>query len=67
MWRFEILLCLLGACGRIAFDAKGDRSDAEMTIFTMKAGVLAPIAIIKSGKTIKYEDFIAQGGDAAKK
>jgi branched-chain amino acid transport system substrate-binding protein len=49
-----------GATGRIAFDAKGDRSDAEMTIFTMKAGVLAPIAIIKSGKTIKYEDFIAQ-------
>ena len=61
-----------GATGRIVFDAKGDRGDAEMTIFTMKAGVLAPIAIIKSGKTIKYEDFIAQsaaGGteDAAKK
>jgi branched-chain amino acid transport system substrate-binding protein len=49
-----------GATGRIVFDAKGDRSDAEMTIFTMKAGVLTPIAIIKSGKTIKYEDFIAQ-------
>jgi branched-chain amino acid transport system substrate-binding protein len=61
-----------GATGRIAFDAKGDRADAEMTIFTMKAGVLTPIAIIKSGKTIKYEDFIAQSsststGDAAKK
>jgi branched-chain amino acid transport system substrate-binding protein len=61
-----------GATGRIVFDAKGDRSDAEMTIFTMKAGVLAPIAIIKSGKTVKYEDFIAQSsaagaGDAAKK
>jgi len=60
-----------GATGRIAFDAKGDRSDAEMTIFTMKAGELTPIAIIKSGKTIKYEDFIAPAatasGDAAKK
>ena len=61
-----------GATGRIAFDSKGDRSDAEMTIFTMKAGALTPIAIIKSGKTIKYEEFIAQfaspsGGDAAKK
>jgi branched-chain amino acid transport system substrate-binding protein len=56
-----------GATGRISFDAKGDRADAEMTIFTMKAGALTPIAIIKSGKTIKYEDFIAQGGDAAKK
>ena len=60
-----------GATGRIAFDSKGDRSDAEMTIFTMKAGELTPIAIIKSGRTIKYEEFIAQlaspGGDAAKK
>jgi branched-chain amino acid transport system substrate-binding protein len=61
-----------GATGRISFDAKGDRSDAEMTIFTMKTGELTPIAIIKSGKTIKYEDFIAQSaspsaGDAAKK
>jgi branched-chain amino acid transport system substrate-binding protein len=61
-----------GATGRIVFDSKGDRSDAEMTIFTMKAGELTPIAIIKSGKTIKYEEFVAQlaspgGGDAAKK
>lgn len=61
-----------GATGRIVFDAKGDRSDAEMTIFTMKAGELTPIAIIKGGKTVKYEEFVAQlaspgGGDAAKK
>jgi len=59
-----------GATGRIAFDAKGDRGDAEMTIFTMKAGELTPIAIIKGGKTVKYEDFVAQAatpGDAAKK
>ena len=61
-----------GATGRIAFDAKGDRSDAEMTIFTMKAGKLEPIAIIKGGKTVSYQDFIAQAaapqsGDAAKK
>ena len=55
-----------GATGRIVFDAKGDRSDAEMTIFTIKAGKLEPIAIIKGGKTIKYDDFIAQT-DAAKK
>jgi len=26
-----------GATGRISFDEKGDRKDAEMTIFTMKA------------------------------
>jgi len=57
---------------KIAFDAKGDRSDAEMTIFTMKGGKLEPIAIIKGGKTVSYQDFIAQAaapqqGDAAKK
>ena len=53
-----------GATGRIAFDAKGDRKDAEMTIFTLKGGKLLPIAVIKSGRTIKYEDFIAQAGAA---
>jgi len=61
-----------GATGKIAFDAKGDRSDAEMTIFTMKGGKLEPIAIIKGGKTVSYQDFIAQAvapqpGEAAKK
>ena len=47
-----------GATGEISFDEKGDRKDAEMTIFTMKAGKLEPLAIIKSGKTIAYEDFV---------
>ena len=47
-----------GATGRIEFDEKGDRKDAEMTIFTMKGGKLEPLAIIKSGKTIKFEDFV---------
>jgi len=60
-----------GATGRISFDDKGDRKDAEMTIFTMKGGKLLPVAIIKGGKTVKYEDFIAQAAapaaDAAKK
>jgi branched-chain amino acid transport system substrate-binding protein len=60
-----------GATGRISFDEKGDRKDAEMTIFTMKGGKLLPIAIIKGGKTITYEDFVAQStapaADVAKK
>jgi len=60
-----------GATGRISFDEKGDRKDAEMTIFTMKGGKLLPVAIIKGGKTVKYEDFVAQtaapAADAAKK
>jgi branched-chain amino acid transport system substrate-binding protein len=62
-----------GATGRIEFDDKGDRKDAEMTIFTMKGGKIEPIAIIKGGQTIPYNDFIQQAvaavkapGDAAK-
>ena len=50
-----------GATGKIAFDAKGDRKDAEITIFTMKGGKLDPIAIIKGGKTISYEEFVKAG------
>ena len=53
-----------GATGRIAFDDKGDRKDAEMTIFTMKGGKLDPIAIIKSGKTISYEEFVKASAPA---
>ncbi|MEP7181001.1 MAG: branched-chain amino acid ABC transporter substrate-binding protein [Betaproteobacteria bacterium] len=42
-----------GATGHIEFDAKGDRKDAEMTIFQLKGGNVEPIAIIKAGKTTK--------------
>ena len=51
-------LRLEGATGHLEFDAKGDRKDAEMTIFTLKAGKITPLAIVKAGKLIKYEDFI---------
>jgi branched-chain amino acid transport system substrate-binding protein len=47
-----------GATGKIAFDEKGDRKNAEITIFTMKDGKLTPIAIIKGGQTISYDDFV---------
>ena len=50
-----------GATGPIAFDDKGDRKDAEMTIFTMKGGKIEPIAVIKGGKTIAYAEFIKGG------
>ena len=60
-------LSYMGATGRIEFDAKGDRKDAEMTIFTMKGGKLDPIAVVKSGKTIAYADFIKGAGAAAAK
>ena len=48
-----------GATGQIAFDEKGDRKDAEMTIFTLKAGKITPVAVIKSGKTMPIAEFIA--------
>jgi branched-chain amino acid transport system substrate-binding protein len=53
-----------GATGQISFDEKGDRKDAEMTIFTMKEGKLTPIAIIKGGKTISFEDFVKASAPA---
>jgi branched-chain amino acid transport system substrate-binding protein len=58
-----------GATGKIEFDEKGDRKDAEMTIFTIKGGKLEPVAIVKSGTTTKFEEFMkaaSAAGDAAK-
>ncbi len=40
---------LAGATGKIEFDAKGDRKDAEMTIFRMRGGKIVPVAIVKGG------------------
>ena len=51
-----------GATGPIAFDDKGDRKDAEITIFTMKGGKIEPIAVVKSGKTVPYEEFLKSMG-----
>jgi branched-chain amino acid transport system substrate-binding protein len=48
----------MGASGKIEFDQKGDRKDAEMTIFTMKGGKLEPIAIVKGDKSMTYEEFV---------
>jgi len=47
-----------GATGHIEFDDKGDRKDAEITIFQMKAGKVEPVAIVKGGKSTKI------GGEA---
>ncbi len=47
-----------GATGKIGFDGKGDRKDAEMTIFTMKGGKLLPVAVIKGGKSQSYDEFV---------
>ena len=47
-----------GVTGKIAFDGKGDRKDAEMTIFTMKSGKIVPVAVIKGGKSTSFADFM---------
>jgi branched-chain amino acid transport system substrate-binding protein len=38
-----------GSTGTVAFDAKGDRKDAEMTIFKVEGGKIKPISIVKGG------------------
>jgi branched-chain amino acid transport system substrate-binding protein len=38
-----------GATGTVSFDAKGDRKDAEMTIFKLKGGKVVPVSIVKNG------------------
>ena len=44
--------------GKIEFDQKGDRKNAEITIFAMKGGKIAPIAVVKGGQTLGYEEFL---------
>jgi len=54
-----------GATGHVEFDDKGDRKDAEITIFQMKNGKVDPVAIVKSGKTTKIGAETAQAAPAA--
>ena len=45
-----------GATGKVEFDAKGDRKDAEMTIFRMgKDGKIQPVAIVKGGVSTPFQ------------
>ena len=54
-----------GASGNIQFDEKGDRKDAEMTIFVMKAGKVVPESIIKGGKSMTLDEYAAASAPAA--
>ena len=54
-----------GATGHIEFDDKGDRKNAEITIFTMKDGKLDPIAVVKGGKSVKFDAFMKDMGAAS--
>ncbi len=53
-----------GATGKIAFDDKGDRKNAEMTIFVMKGGKIEPLAVIKGGKSVSFEEFVKASAPA---
>ena len=44
-----------GATGKVEFDAKGDRKDADITIFKMVDGKIAPISVVKNGVATKFE------------
>jgi len=56
-----------GATGTVQFDAKGDRKDAEMTIFKLQGGKVVPIAIVKNGVStpFKMDAAPAAGAPAA--
>lgn len=54
-----------GATGKVEFDAKGDRKDAEITIFLGKDGKIDPVSIIKNGVATKFEAAAAPAPAAA--
>ncbi|MEO9135592.1 MAG: branched-chain amino acid ABC transporter substrate-binding protein [Casimicrobiaceae bacterium] len=54
-----------GATGHIEFDDKGDRKDAEITIFQMKDGKIDPVAIVKAGKTTPIGGEVSAAAPAA--
>jgi len=49
-----------GATGLIEFDEKGDRKNAEITIFTLKDGKVTPVGVVKAGKASTFDDFMKE-------
>jgi len=43
-----------GATGNVAFDAKGDRRDADMTIFRVQGGRIVPVALVRRGELLDF-------------
>lgn len=54
-----------GATGHIEFDDKGDRKNAEITIFKMTNDKLVPIAVVKGGKSVSFDEFMKTAASAA--
>ncbi|MEP7061383.1 MAG: branched-chain amino acid ABC transporter substrate-binding protein [Betaproteobacteria bacterium] len=53
-----------GATGHIEFDDKGDRKNAEITIFTLKDGKVVPVAVVKGGKATSFDEFMKMASSA---
>jgi branched-chain amino acid transport system substrate-binding protein len=53
-----------GATGKVEFDQKGDRKDAEMTIFKLEGGKVKPIAIVKNGVSSPFKADAAPAAGA---
>ena len=43
-----------GATGTVEFDAKGDRRNAEMTIFSVTKGKIVPVALVRKGELLEF-------------
>ncbi len=54
-----------GATGTVSFDAKGDRKDAEMTIFKLQGGKVVPVAIVKNGVSTPFTGAAPAAAPAA--
>ncbi|CAG0963434.1 Leucine-, isoleucine-, valine-, threonine-, and alanine-binding protein [Burkholderiales bacterium] len=57
-------MSMKGATGTISFDEKGDRKNAEVTIFTLKGGKIEPIAVVQGGKSLGFEEFLKASAPA---
>ena len=54
-----------GATGKIEFDDKGDRKNAEITIFTLKDGKVVPVGVVQAGKSYAFAEFMGMVAAAA--
>jgi len=57
-------ISMKGATGPISFDAKGDRNNAEITIFTLKDGKVVPVGVVQAGKSFSFQEFMAMTAPA---
>jgi branched-chain amino acid transport system substrate-binding protein len=48
-----------GSTGTVQFDQKGDRKDADMTIFKLEGGKVKPVAIVKNGQSTPFNPQVA--------